>query len=165
MSESRIPPIIASLYILVDELETLFPERKFTLDGHLVGSIGEVVAKYLYKLKLLPVGNQSIDALTLDGSNRSVQIKLTAGNAVSLADYEDHPDLLILLTFDRESGFDEVYNGQYPLSLLVGKKVTKRQVKILSVQQLRREQRKVQRCLDDEGRIDELNRYFRKGNP
>jgi hypothetical protein len=72
---------------------------------------------------------------------------------------------LILLTFDRESGFDEVYNGQYPLSLLVGKKVTKRQVKILSVQQLRREQRKVQRCLDDEGRIDELNRYFRKGNP
>ncbi|MGO9317898.1 MAG: DUF6998 domain-containing protein [Terracidiphilus sp.] len=165
MSESKIPSIIAGLYALVDELETLFSERNFTLDGHLVGSIGEVVARYFYNLELLPVNNQNWDARTLGESRRTVQIKLTAGDSVSLAEYDTHPDLLIVLTIDRGSGFHEAYNGPYPVSLLARKNISKRKVKTLSVLQLRSEQRKVQRCLDDEGRIDELNSYFRRGNP
>jgi hypothetical protein len=163
MSESRIPAIITSLYALVDELETLFPERRFTLDGHLVGSIGEIAAKYFYNLKLLPIGNQNFDARTQDGSNRSVQIKLTAGDAVSLADYEDHPDLLIVLKIDRKSGFNEIYNGQYPVTLLAEKKPTKRQVKNLSVRQLQDNQSSSSRSLDDEGRISLLNSRFPGG--
>jgi len=160
MSESRIPAIITSLYALVDELETLFPERRFTLDGHLVGSIGEIAAKYFYNLKLLPIGNQNFDALTLDENRKSVQIKLTAGDAVSLADYQDHPDLLIVLKIDRKSGFSEIYNGQYPVTLLAKKKPTKRQVKNLSLRQLCDEQSNSSRSLDDEGRISLLNSHF-----
>jgi hypothetical protein len=160
MSESRIPAIITNLYALVDELETLFPERRFTLDGHLVGSIGEIAAKYFYNLKLLPIGNQNFDALTLDGNRRSVQIKLTAGDSVSLADYQNHPDLLIVLKIDRKSGFSEIYNGQYPATLLANKKPTKRQVKNLSLKQLFDEQSNSSRSLDDEGRISLLNSHF-----
>ena len=37
---------IKDLLLIVNELEKRFPDRKFTLDGHLFGSIGEVIAKY-----------------------------------------------------------------------------------------------------------------------
>ena len=63
MSEDKIPRIITKLYALVDELEALFPDRKFTPDGHLVGSIGEVVAKYFYNLDLATPGS-AFDAKT-----------------------------------------------------------------------------------------------------
>lgn len=35
---------VARIYEAVEELQRLHPERKFTPDGHLVGSIVEVVA-------------------------------------------------------------------------------------------------------------------------
>ena len=37
---------------IVHELEGDFPGRQFTLDGHLVGSIGEVMAAYYYGIEL-----------------------------------------------------------------------------------------------------------------
>ena len=37
---------------IVSELEAEFPGRHFTLDGHLVGSIGEVMAAYYYGIEL-----------------------------------------------------------------------------------------------------------------
>ena len=40
----RIPELVSRLREVVTELENLFPGRRFPLDGHLVGSIGEVVA-------------------------------------------------------------------------------------------------------------------------
>lgn len=41
---------IRQLYALVAELEALYPGRHPTLDGHLVGSIGEVLAAHYYRL-------------------------------------------------------------------------------------------------------------------
>ncbi|MGA2341156.1 MAG: hypothetical protein ABSF75_14765 [Terracidiphilus sp.] len=162
MSESKIPQIIARLYLLVDELESLFPERRFTPDGHLVGSIGEVVAKYFYALELLPPSCRNLDAHTREDPSRTVQIKLTAGNVVSFADYDDHPDLLIVMKIDRCGGFDEVYNGPYPHDLLASKSVSKRRVRSVSTTQLRNAQSRIQRALDDEGRIRLLNESFIK---
>ena len=43
---------IQKLISIVKELETDFPGRHFTLDGHLVGSIGEVMAAYYYGIEL-----------------------------------------------------------------------------------------------------------------
>ena len=37
---------------IVAELEAEFPGRHFTLDGHLIGSIGEVMAAYYYGIEL-----------------------------------------------------------------------------------------------------------------
>ncbi|WP_408860888.1 DUF6998 domain-containing protein [Acidiphilium sp.] len=39
----RLPDAVARIYEAVAELERQYPGRKFTPDGHLVGSIGEVV--------------------------------------------------------------------------------------------------------------------------
>ena len=46
MAKHRInlPKPVADIYRAVDALEQRHPGRKFTPDGHLVGSIGEVIA-------------------------------------------------------------------------------------------------------------------------
>ena len=38
----RLPQIVREIYELVRELETMAPGRKFTPDGHMVGSLGEL---------------------------------------------------------------------------------------------------------------------------
>jgi hypothetical protein len=56
----------------------LLSGRKSALDGHLVGSSGEVLAAYYYDLDLLPPSTERHDdATTPDG--RLVQIKATQG--------------------------------------------------------------------------------------
>jgi hypothetical protein len=84
----------------------MFPGRRFTPDGHLVGSIGEVLATHYYGLELLPNSFQRHDAKTLGG--QLVQIKATQRATVSL---RDEPNYLIVLLLKKDGSFDEVYNG------------------------------------------------------
>jgi hypothetical protein len=79
---TKVTRFLEDLYTASDGLEQLFPGRKFTLDGHLVGSIGEVVAAYIFDLDLNPASTQGHDAKAKDG--RRVEIKLTQGNSVAL---------------------------------------------------------------------------------
>ena len=57
---AKMRTLIRQLYAVVSELEKEFEGRRFTPDGHLVGSIGEVVAAYAFGLKLLPASNARI---------------------------------------------------------------------------------------------------------
>ena len=50
----KLPEPVAEIYRAVAELEARYPPRKFTPDGHLVGSIGEVVAAEALGLTLYP---------------------------------------------------------------------------------------------------------------
>ena len=54
MDNARLAKLIADLHNVVDGLDCMFAEcdRRFTPDGHLVGSIGEAVAMNIYGLKL-----------------------------------------------------------------------------------------------------------------
>ncbi len=158
MSTSELPRIIAKLYKVVGELEGLFPSRHFTPDGHLLGSIGEVVAAHFYNLRLLRASETGIDAWTTEATPRSVQIKLTAGSRISLAVTAHEAALLIVLRLDRSSGFKEIYNGQYPSELLKAKRESKRKEKSLSLNQLLDAQSGQE--LNDEGRIAILNAIF-----
>src|SRR4051794_18279082 len=88
-----IPGVVQRLYDLVGELERSFPGRPFTLDGHLVGSLGEVLASHHYNLELLPCSAECHDATTNDG--RLVQVKATQGTTVALRSQPDH--LLVIL--------------------------------------------------------------------
>ena len=161
----RLPAILIALYQLVDELEFLYPGRYFTLDGHLVGSIGEVVAQFFYDLELLAASEPGCDAITKDGTNRSVQIKLTAGESVSVADCESQPDILIVLQIQRSRGFREIFNGPYPTEALNQIRSSKRRVKTISLARLTAEQSKAPRSLNDAGRISELNTQFTRNAP
>jgi hypothetical protein len=82
-----LPAPVARIYEATDELEKLYPGRKFTPDGHLVGSIGEVIAAEALGLTLHPMSYAGHDAR--DGEGRDVQIKLTAGSQIAMYDICD----------------------------------------------------------------------------
>ena len=71
-------------------MEELFPGRPFTPDGHMVGSIGEVLAAEYFDLELLPSSFKGHDAR--DKQGRFVEIKATQGDAISL---RSEPERLI----------------------------------------------------------------------
>ena len=75
---NKIPQLIERLYKIVAELESLFPGRKFTPDGHLVGSLGEVIAAHDYDLILLEASTKTHDARK---GGKQIQIKATQGKA------------------------------------------------------------------------------------
>lgn len=101
-----IPGVVQRLYELVAELERAFPGRPFTPDGHLVGSLGEVLASHYYDLELLPCSSACHDAKTRDG--RLVQVKATQGTGVALRAQPDH---LLVILLKKDGTIDEVYNG------------------------------------------------------
>lgn len=102
----RIPGLIQDIYAIVEKLEDLFPGRRFTPDGHLVGSIGEVLAAHRYGLELLPASAEGHDATTADG--RLVQIKATQSKSIAL---RSEPDLLVVLRIKQDGRATEIYNG------------------------------------------------------
>lgn len=102
----EVPKLVQNLYEIVSRLEELFPGRPFTPDGHLVGSIGEVIAAHRYRLRLLPCSAECHDAVTECGT--SVQIKATQGKSVGL---RHEPNHLIVLKLKKCGDCEEVYNG------------------------------------------------------
>jgi hypothetical protein len=102
----KVPGLVKRLYEITDELEEMFG-RKFTPDGHLVGSIGEVIAVYMYDLTLIEASFETHDARTRDG--KLVQIKFTAGS--SGYGIYGRPDFLIALRLANRRDIVEVFNG------------------------------------------------------
>lgn len=108
-----LPPIITDLVLARNRLRDHYKavDLEFTLDGNLIGDIGEAVAAELFGLKLTPRNGTGIDGRTPDG--RSVQVKATGtwrGPAFRLVD--TRADHLIFLAFDLENLKGEVvYNG------------------------------------------------------
>lgn len=110
----RIEKLIRKFSKTVSELDEVCkavePKRHFTLDGHLVGSIGEVVAQYYYDITLEQSSVAKYDA---HHNSKKVQIKTTQRSSVTL----QHGDgYLIVLHMSAEGVFSEVYNGlaSYP---------------------------------------------------
>jgi hypothetical protein len=103
----RVRRLVKELYRVVAELQEEFAldGRKFTPDGHLVGSIGEVIAAYAFDLKLLPSSSSVHDAKSTDG--KLVQIKLTGGKSIGL--YSEPEHLIILQMANMKIGL--IYNG------------------------------------------------------
>jgi hypothetical protein len=108
---ARVTALLDELYTAADGLERIFPGRKFTLDGHLVGSIGEVVAAYMFDLTLNPASTQGHDACARDG--RQVEIKLTQGNRVAI---RHEPEHLIVLHRPVGGPIRVVFNGPGPVA-------------------------------------------------
>ena len=97
---------IKELYKITNELESSYPGRKFTIDGHLVGSIGELIVAEHYGLELLPNSTETHDAVSSAGEY--VQIKATQINRISIS---SEPDYLIVIKLFSDGSWEEVYNG------------------------------------------------------
>lgn len=98
---------IQELYRITSELEKKYPGRRFTPDGHLVGSIGEVYAAEKYGLALLEASSEKHDARSADG--KLIQIKITQTDRVSMY---SKPDYLIVMKITHDGCIEEVYNGK-----------------------------------------------------
>ena len=105
-SISKIPDLIRDLYKIVEQLEALFPGRKFTPDGHLVGSIGEVLVADAYGLDLLPSSFAGHDAKSKDG--KLVQIKATQVKSIGISSKPEH---LLVIQIQPDGSFREIFNG------------------------------------------------------
>jgi hypothetical protein len=103
----RTAAMVRALFAIVAEFEAMFPGRRFTPDGHLVGSLGEAIAESRYGLRLLPCSTPGHDAIC-NQTNRRVQVKATQVNRVA---FYSEPEYLIVLAFDRDGAFREIYNG------------------------------------------------------
>jgi len=120
MTMERLPGLITDLYRITAELERL-TGRPFTLDGHLVGSLGEVYAAYIFDLDLQTPSTEGFDALTRDG--RTVEIKATQRSSVAIAADGTEPDHFVVLSIDA-AGYPTVeYNGRAaPVWRVAGKR-------------------------------------------
>ena len=96
---------IAELVRIVNALEKAYPGRHFTLDGHLVGSMGEVLAEYYYGVELFPASTPKHDGRV---NGKEVQIKATQRDVVLLG---EEPDYLLVLYLANTGAAFEVYNG------------------------------------------------------
>lgn len=114
---ARIAALVSELHAITDELEALHPGRKFPLDGHLVGSLGEAAAAALFYLDLVPASTAGHDAVSLDG--KRVEIKATYGiSGVGIRQTSQAAcDALIVLKLssDPQVQHEVVFNG--PLSI------------------------------------------------
>ena len=105
-THKSITEIIRDLFETVRELEQRYPGRKFSIDGHLLGSLGEVIAAEYYGLTLLPNSYEKHDAK--DKQGRMVQIKATQINRIAIS---SEPDYLIVIQITPDGNWSEIYNG------------------------------------------------------
>ena len=122
MTKFRLPPDIAELIQARNKVRDHYNEKlrawgstvdlSFTLDGNLVGDLGEALAMDLFDLRLVKAkSTTAIDGFTPDG--RSVQVKATGtGRGPAFRDTETRADHLLFFDLDFESATGEiVFNG------------------------------------------------------
>jgi hypothetical protein len=126
-----LPEPVARIYNAIAELEALYPSRKFTPDGHLVGSIGEVIAAEALGLTLYPMSRPGHDA---HDSNGDVQIKMTGGKHVAM--YATCDRLVVLrIVSPREA--EIVYDGPGEPAWHNSRKEGKNGQRVISLARLR----------------------------
>ena len=124
---------IKELYKITNELESSYPGRKFTIDGHLVGSIGEVIVAEHYGLELLRNSTETHDAVSAKG--KYIQIKATQINRIAIS---SEPDYLIVIKLFSDGTWEEVYNGPGTLVWENAGKMQKNGQRPISLSKLRR---------------------------
>lgn len=97
---------LADIFKGIDHLRKAFPNRAFTIDGRLVGDIGEVIAALEYDLTLDAVSQPTHDATCADG--RLVQIKATFKDSLT---FKTCPDYYLGFKLFPDGRYEEVFNG------------------------------------------------------
>jgi len=109
----QIPEPIRDIVIARDRLRALYRSSAltFTLDGNLLGDIGEAVAQQLFGIELASRNTRTVDGYAPDG--RSVQVKAGASlNGPAFRNTDLRADHLIVIRFDLQQLVGEVlYNG------------------------------------------------------
>jgi len=148
LSPEPIAAALEDLYKAQAMLKSAFPEWPFSLDGKLIGDIGEVIALKAFGLSRLREGEKAHDMVT-PGELR-VQVKATQkdrdSKPVGLGLEKTTFDHLIVLEFDREGFYEVLYNGP---GLYIDEARSHKASASLSRKQLR----ELQKCVPDDKRL------------
>ncbi len=107
----RLKENLSKLFKIVDDLQNAYPSKKFTLDGRLVGDIGEVLVQENYDVTLYTKLVPKYDGY--DSENHQIQIKSTFKNHLNFpCDENDIPDYYIGIKIHSDGTFEEIYNGK-----------------------------------------------------
>lgn len=90
----------------IERLGRAFPSRRFTIDGRLVGDVGEVIAELEYDIALHEVSQPDYDGVTSDG--RRVQVKATFKDSLT---FKTTPDYFLGFKLYEDGTYEEVFNG------------------------------------------------------
>jgi len=106
----RLKEEVNNLHNSVADLKKMFPSKKegFTLDGRLVGDIGEVIAEKLFQIKLHAKLVPYYDAVALYDPEMNIQIKATFKESLT---FNHQPDYYIGIKLYEDGEFKVIYNG------------------------------------------------------
>lgn len=105
-NRAAITDSLALIFEGIRRLGAAFPHRAFTIDGRLVGDVGEVIAALEYDLLLDSVQRADHDAVTPDG--RLVQIKATFRDHLTL---KTVPAYYLGFKLYPDGRHEEIFNG------------------------------------------------------
>jgi len=98
---------VKKLNRITSEIEEVFPEKSFKLDGILIGNIVEVLTAQAYGITLYKQSEKTHDG---EVAGKKVQIKGTQGKDSIVI--REEPEYLLVEYLDKESGtIREIYNG------------------------------------------------------
>ncbi len=98
---------IKELLDIQKSLSTFFVnKRKFTLDGRLVGDIGEIIVEMHYDITLDTISKKMFDGE--DSKGRKIQIKATMQDALTFKTTQGH---FIGIKINKDGSYEEIYNG------------------------------------------------------
>jgi hypothetical protein len=103
---SNIAEALKLIFQGISQLKKAFPKKEFTIDGRLVGDIGEMIAALEYDIELFDVLHKGHDGQTSDG--RLVQVKATFKDSLT---FKSVPEYYLGLKLDEGGGHEEIYNG------------------------------------------------------
>lgn len=95
-----------NIFNSINDLRKAFPQKAFTIDGRLVGDLGEVIATLYYDVKLYTVQQPGHDGESSDG--RKIQIKATFKDSLT---FRTTPDYYLGLKLFPDGRYEEIYNG------------------------------------------------------
>lgn len=108
-TEREIKDAVKALQKARKRLSDRFKDWSFTLDGNLVGNIGEAYAFARYELS--KEGNNTKDHDFVASDGKRVQVKMTQGKTLGLGLKEPAFEYLIALKLGAEGEIEVIYNG------------------------------------------------------
>lgn len=97
---------LALVFQGIQRLSDAFPARRCTIDGRLVGDVGEVIAELEYDIALHEVSQPEYDGITSDG--RRVQVNATFKESLT---FKTTPDYFLGFKFYEDGRYEEVVKG------------------------------------------------------
>ena len=134
-SKISIPEALGELQAIVTALQRSYPKKRFTLDGRLVGDLGEVLAESEYDINLFTGLEKHYDAICSDG--RLIQIKTTLKDSLTFPC--DHvPDYYLGIKILPDGNCQEIFNGpgKSAYELVKNRKSTKTNLHSISIKSL-----------------------------